>query len=350
VASRAVARAASDPFDPLPGAWKTHEITTQIDLQAGGPAQAWVPVPCFTEASWMRPGTTTFHGDAATARIVTVSQWNVSMVHAQWNASPQPRKLTVVSLITTRNRDVDLARGGTAAPLSAQERALYTASTDFIPTGGIVKETAHTIVQGASGDLDKARRIYAWVVEKTYRKASTRGCGVGDVAFLLQSGNLGGKCADINGLTVGLARAAGIPARDLYGVRIAPSAFGYKSLGANTPDITHAQHCRAELYLESYGWVPVDPADVRKVMLEEPPGNLSPENSKVVDARKTLFGAWEGNYMAYNSGADIPLPGSAHDPVPFFMYPQGEIDGARLDSLDPADFAYVITSRPVAPA
>ena len=33
-----------------------------------------------------------------------------------------------------------------------------------------------------------------------------------------------------------------------------------------------AQHCRAEFYTASHGWVPVDPADVRKVMLEEPGG------------------------------------------------------------------------------
>jgi transglutaminase-like putative cysteine protease len=35
-----------------------------------------------------------------------------------------------------------------------------------------------------------------------------------------------------------------------------------------------AQHCRAEVYLVGYGWVPVDPADVRKAALDEPPGNL----------------------------------------------------------------------------
>jgi hypothetical protein len=27
------------------------------------------------------------------------------------------------------------------------------------------------------------------------------------------------------------------------------------------------------VYLRNYGWVSVDPADVRKVVLEEPPGN-----------------------------------------------------------------------------
>ena len=43
-------------------------------------------------------------------------------------------------------------------------------------------------------------------------------------------------------------------------------------------DVTRAQHCRAEFYAASHGWVPVDPADVRKVMLEEPPGELPINN------------------------------------------------------------------------
>ena len=89
-------------------------------------------------------------------------------------------------------------------------------------------------------------------------------------------------------LYVGLARAAGLPARDLYGLRIAPSKFGYKSLGIKSEIVTKAQHCRAEVFLANFGWVPVDPADVRKVMLEEAEGGLSADDPKVCRARKTV--------------------------------------------------------------
>jgi hypothetical protein len=65
------------------------------------------------------------------------------------------------------------------------------------------------------------------------------------------------------------------PARDVYGTRVAKSELGYKSLGASSENVTKAQHCRAEGYLGEYGWLPVDPAYVRKVVLEEPPGNRS---------------------------------------------------------------------------
>jgi hypothetical protein len=150
---------------------------------------------------------------------------------------------------------------------------------------------------------------------------------------MLTSGKLGRKSADINGLFVALARAAGLPARVLYGVRVAPSAFGYTSLGADGPDVTREQHCRAEVFLSGFGWVPADPADVRHVIAAEPPGHLTLDDQVVIDARTALFGAWETNWVAYNDGQSVALPGSELGPVPFLLYPQAEVGNARRDSL-----------------
>src|SRR2546422_4177052 len=116
--------------------------------------------------------------------------------------------------------------------------------------------------------------------------------------------------SDLNALFVGLARAVKIPARDVYGARCADSAE-FKSLGKGG-DISKAQHCRAEFYLNGYGWVPVDPADVRKVILEEggglPAGLADPKAQR---ARAKLFGAWEVNWLPYHYGHDLPLADSA---------------------------------------
>jgi transglutaminase-like putative cysteine protease len=165
---------------------------------------------------------------------------------------------------------------------------------------------------------------------------------------MLKSRNLAGKCADLNALYVGLARAAGLPARDVYGIRVAQSELGYKCLGTSSAIITKAQHCRAEVYIDGYGWVPTDPADVRKVILEEPPGNRPPGDEMVRKARTRLFGSWEMNWVAYNFAHDVTLPGSVGAPVSFLMYPQAETSDGRLDSLDPETFKYEITSREIA--
>src|SRR2546422_593169 len=212
-------------------------------------------------------------------------------------------------------------------------------------TDGIVRQTALEITRGAKTDLDKARAVYAWIVENTFRDPKVRGCGIGDISWMLEARSLGGKCADLNALFVGLTRAVGIPSRDIYGIRVADSAE-FKSLG-KSGDISKAQHCRAEFYLPTHGWVPVDPADVRKVVLEEK-GGLSLGDATVQRARAKLFGAWEMNYLAYNYAHDVKLPNSAGDPIAFFMYPQAESGGERRDSLDPDTFRYRLTSQELA--
>src|SRR5256885_15189919 len=93
--------------------------------------------------------------------------------------------------------------------------------------------------------------------------------------------------------------------------------------------ISRAQHCRAEFYAQGAGWVPVDPADVRKVVLEEPPGRLAVSDPKVVAARKRLFGSWEMNWLAYNMGYDLALPHSKGSKPPYLIYPNGEAGHER---------------------
>jgi hypothetical protein len=62
-------------------------------------------------------------------------------------------------------------------------------------------------------------------------------------------------------------------------------------------------------------------------------------------ARNALFGSWEMNWIAYNHGHDVALPGSVKTPIPFLMYPNGETGGERINSLDPTTFRYQIHSR-----
>lgn len=144
------------------------------------------------------------------------------MLHVEWADGEKAPSVEVVSNIATRDRATDLVHPNKTIQLSSEERKLYLAGTDLIPVDGIVKQTANQITAGVRTDVQKAQAIYDWVVENTFRNAATRGCGIGDIAAMLKSGNLGGKCADLNALYVGLARAAGIPARDVYGIRVAP--------------------------------------------------------------------------------------------------------------------------------
>jgi hypothetical protein len=53
--------------------------------------------------------------------------------------------------------------------------AKYVGATDFIPTDGAVKELSSSIVKGAKTDMEKARALYDWVVDNTYRDGKVRG-------------------------------------------------------------------------------------------------------------------------------------------------------------------------------
>ena len=65
----------------------------------------------------------------------------------------------------------------------------------MLPTDGIVRETAQTIVKGVrGGPHEQARAIYEWVVENTFRDPKTRGCGIGDIKTMLETKNLGEMC------------------------------------------------------------------------------------------------------------------------------------------------------------
>jgi len=306
-----------------------------------------LPVPLSRRTSYqVALGTQWDASGASRAELVTAPGYDVVLLRVEWEEPKSAGRVTLTNRIATRDRRVDVSRS-TATSHSHETQSMlhtYLRPTSLLPTDGIVKETAAKITRDCHGDMDRARAIYEWVVDNTSRDPKTPGCGMGDVASMLKSGYLGGKCADINALFVALARSVQIPARDAYGIRVADSRLGFKCLG-RSGDVSKAQHCRAEFYARGVGWVPVDPADVRKVMLEEEPGGLPLSDPQVQAARAALFGSWEMNWVAYNHGHDVALPGSCKGTIPFLMYPNGETSVGRLDSLSPATFRYEIRTR-----
>jgi len=329
-----------------PTKWRTFEVITKVEfIDPLGAVRVWVPVPLLNNTDYFKREGDTWTGNFKAARSVQVDRYGTGLVFAEWLPTEKAPSLEIKSNFMTRDRQVDLNKKPDAS--IQEDKAVldyFKKPSKLIKTDGIVADTARGITQGKKSDVDKAQAIYAWIVDNTFRDPKVRGCGIGDISTMLETGYLGGKCADLNALYVGLARAAGLPARDVYGVRCAASSE-FKSLG-KADDITGAQHCRAEVYLTGYGWVPVDPADVRKVVLEENPPELLPlDDPKVQRARAKLFGAWEMNWLPYNYSHDVKLPQSNGPEIGFLMYPQGETANGRKDSLDPKNFSYTIKTK-----
>lgn len=333
------ARAQQAPAPALPG-WRQFEVTTRVTLEdAAGAAQLWLPL-AQTAGGYQLEAGTRWQSTGASA-VARDDRYGAGILRTVWDTTPGPRSVELVQRVMTCDR-----QGAAAAlPVTAAERDFWRQPTESVPTDGIVRETAMRIIGDRTAPRERLRALYDWVVGNTARDPETPGCGFGDVRAMLESGNLSGKCADINGLMTGLARAAGFAARDVYGIRVAPSGQ-FRTLGASG-DVSRAQHCRTEVLLEDEGWLPLDPADVRKVVLDH---RLPLDGTEVRALRERLFGGWEMNWVGYNSATDVVLPGAGPRQKPnfaFLMYPCAFTAAGQPDCLRPDQFRYEITSREI---
>jgi transglutaminase-like putative cysteine protease len=302
----------------------------EFDLSGHGlteQAQLWVPYPVSNTNQLVT--NIQISGDYESAAVYTDQVFATPMLHARWAAGQAGRQLTLRFDVSRK----ELRRPDLSSPETAwdpADYALYLRPTSLGPIDGEVKKLADQITLGKTTVLAKAKAIYDWACENTYRNPATRGCGAGDVCKLLQ--DPGGKCADISSLYVALARAAGVPAREILGLR-----QGKKS----GDDITTWQHCWAEFYLPGHGWLPVDPADVRKMMLVE---KLELSDAKTASYRDYYWGGLDAYRIKLGEGKDLTLnPPQAGEALNYLMYPFAQIGTTTLDWLDPATFRYKIS-------
>jgi transglutaminase-like putative cysteine protease len=307
-------------------------ITMEFDLSAQADdqeAKLWIPYPLSDQDQIITDISVT--GDFAESAVYSDQKYSTPILYARWDKDVKSRKL-VFSFHVVRQEVVKKDFPAREAAWDPADYALYLAPTSLGPVDGQVKELADKIVAGKTTVLTRAKAIYDWVCENMYRDPDTKGCGTGDVCSLLATP--GGKCTDIHSVFVSLARAAGVPAREIFGLR-----QGKKDV----VDISKWQHCWAEFFLPGYGWVPVDPADVRKMMLKH---NLKLGDAKTKEYREYFWGAWDPYRVKLAVGRDLILnPAQQGAPINTFGYPYGEVGGKVLDWLDPATFKYTITYR-----
>ncbi|GAB6064553.1 transglutaminase-like domain-containing protein [Deferrisoma palaeochoriense] len=301
-----------------------------LSAQPAGETHLWVPYPVSDARQWVTD--VRIEGDYANAEVVTDRTYSTPMLHAVWPAGAKSRRLGFsfrVERTAVRQKDLPAA-DAPDAPWNPKDFELWLRPSTLVSTGGIVEETARKIVAGKTTVLEKARAVYEWVCRNTYRNPETRGCGAGDVCRLLAE-DPGGKCGDISSVFVALARAAGVPARHVLGIRLGKE---------DGQEVTTWQHCWAEFYLPGYGWVLVDPADVRKMMLKRGLGRTDPVPADLME----FYWAGADPYRVKLAvGRDLTLnPPQKAGPVNFLMYPYAEVDGNPLDWLDPKGFRYEI--------
>jgi Transglutaminase-like superfamily len=258
--------------------WRIFEVATHVHVQnASGTTRVWLPTPLVGAPYQQTLGDTY---NAEHGRVVMVESDELDLLLAEWTDGADP-VVDLTSRVATRACAVDLAKPTVEPPADFAAFARFLRPTFAYRLDEAFKAKAATVA-GKGTDLERARRIFAWS----------------------RTEDAPGRSA----LLVAGARAVGIPARVLSGLRL------------DSADATRAQSTRAEVYLVGFGWVPVD-------------------------AAANAFGAWDGDWIAFNSAQDVPLPKTKHGVLPFFMHPQAETANGFSNGLDPSAFRYDISVR-----
>ena len=251
-------------------------------------------------------------------------------LHAVWTKPAEVPSLTMSFRVDSHyTKNTDIKETKDAFPPEVRK---YLEATPSLPIDkGFCAEASMEFLKKETV-LEKAKGIYRWVLENTFRDESVKeGCGLGLPIRTISEKSGGGKCADISSVFVALARASGIPTRDVYGLRVDPAKSG---------EITGNYHCWTEFYLPGTGWVMADPADVRKKMLNE-------KIEKVEDAKKWTDFFWAGDDLlriALNRDTreTVLSEATAKTPLTYFMYPYAEIDGKAVDWFSPKTFEFKV--------
>jgi transglutaminase-like putative cysteine protease len=191
---------------------------------------------------------------------------------------------------------------------SAVQLAQWLKPDRLVPIDGLIGELSRKQTQGLADPLAKARAIYDYV-EATMRYDKTgTGWGRGDAVFACD--NHRGNCTDFHSLFIGMARAAGIPAKFEIGFPLPPDRHEGEIPG---------YHCWAEFYTPKLGWVPVDASEAWQ----------NPSR------RDYYFGSHDPDRVQFTIGRDIRLnPPQQAAPLNYFIYPYAEIDGRPFDAVE----------------
>ena len=94
-------------FEPQPGAWRTFELTTTVNvLNPKGATRVWLPVPSI-DSEYQRSLESSWVGNATTARFQSDEKYGAKMLYAEFAESVTAPTIQLTSRVQTRNRATD---------------------------------------------------------------------------------------------------------------------------------------------------------------------------------------------------------------------------------------------------
>ena len=334
----------------------TTSVTDETKFPKGKVTRVWIPVPQTDRDQTVAPSTINYtFGAEPSKKEETYDSSGNKALYVVWDENTDPKDRTVTLSYNISRREIvrpDNLAALEKGKVDTKEMAPYLRESKRSGslTHGIVKETADKIVEDANAKTvyQKAYAIYNWVCENISRDWTqhTPGIGAGNAEYILNHPNEGGKCTDTNSVFIALCRAAGVPARGVYGLSL-------NELEGKPG--TYIQKCKPQYYLPGYGWAEADTSAVLREIIrheDEYRGkDASPEMKKEwKNIKDRYWGNGSEQWIMLSGGDDIELSPrqsatTAEDQYPadkspqrlavlnddgtlnYFVYPYVEYDG-----------------------
>lgn len=307
----------------------TTSVTDETKFPKGKVTRVWIPIPQTDRDQTVAPSTLNYKAEKATETKYTYDSSGNKALYVVWDENTEPKDRTVTLSYNISRREIvrpDNLDALEKGKVDTKEMAPYLRESKRSGslTHGIVKETADKIVKDAKAKTvyEKAHAIYEWVCENISRETSnhTPGIGAGNVEYILNHPNEGGKCTDTNSVFVALCRAAGVPARGVYGLSLDE---------LNGKPGTYIQKCKPQYYLPGYGWAEADTSAVLKEIRGEEDKFRKNESMKKAwdDIKDRSWGNGSEQWIMLSTGDDIELSPrqsatTAEDQYPTDKYPK----------------------------
>lgn len=311
----------------------TTSVTDETKFPKGKVTRVWIPIPQTDRDQTVAPSTINYtFGAKPSKKEITYDSSGNKALYVVWDENTEPKDRTVTLSYNISRREIvrpDNLDALEKGKVDTKEMAPYLRESKRSGslTHGIVKETADKIVKddNAKTVYQKAHAIYKWVCENISRDTSnhTPGIGAGNAEYILNHPNEGGKCTDTNSVFIALCRAAGVPARGVYGLSLNE---------LNGEPGTYIQKCKPQYYLPGYGWAEADTSAVLKEIIrheDEYRGkDASPEmKEEWKNIKDRYWGNGSEQWIMLSTGDDIELSPrqsatTAEDQYPTDKYPE----------------------------
>jgi transglutaminase-like putative cysteine protease len=227
-----------------------------------------------------------------------------------YHGSSGPRggvPFNVVVRFIVERREVksgDLSRMPAIPPDAPANLSDYLESSPLLRIDGKLRAAANKAVGRQKEVPAQAHAIYDWILANV--SLSEEGPGRADGEIEQVMARKSGNSLDIATAFVGLARAAGIPAR---------TVLGFKLPEEQQKGFLQGYHAWAEFWLPGRGWIPVDPASAMKM----------------TSRKDYYFGNLDEHRIRYSHGRGVNLvPPQSAEPLSFLFYPYAEADGTAF--------------------